>query len=167
LEARLRDQGLGARPAPAGPRHAAASSLEEAHEGHAVLAREVFGVDALAQPRRRGRAPALGEVLSAHDARAPVDAPEAHHVVGGHEAGGAVSVGLLGVAGDGALLAEAPRVHEVLDALADGAAALLALARHGLGAAVLARQGPASLDLLDLGLPAHAVPGSLARHQGQ
>jgi hypothetical protein len=53
------------------------------------------------------------------------------------------------------VLAEAPRIHESVDALARGLAPARVLLADRVGAAVLPRQRAAPLDLVHLGLPAH------------
>jgi hypothetical protein len=53
------------------------------------------------------------------------------------------------------VLAEAVRIEQGVDTLADREPALRALQRHGFGAAELLGEAPPLLDAVDLGLPAH------------
>ena len=138
---------------------AAARALQQAHERHAQPQAEILREHALAQAGRGGRPAALREVLAAHDARPAVDPAGAEHVVRGRERAQRAVLAELARAGDRSLLAEAARVEQRVDPLADREPPLRVLRRDRLAAAVLLRELAPRADLLDFGAPvfrAHA-----------
>ena len=134
---------------------AAATAFQQAHERHPVLAGEMFGVNALAQPGSVRRAALQREVLATHHHPAVVDLAEADHIVGGHIAGQPVLVVVVGQCGGLAVLLERATVKQLVDTLTDGQPALGVLAGDAFLAPLLTRQVAPLGEFLDLAFPTH------------
>ena len=125
-----------------------------------VPARDLLGVDALAQPSRGGRAARDGEVLAADYAVPSVDPPRAEHKVAGGEVDELARFVPLGMTRKGADFAKAVRVKQGVDAFADRQPTLCVLTRNGLRAALCSCERAYPLGLIEPFVPTHGVCGS-------
>ena len=139
-----------------GPAHAAAATLEHAHQRYAVRHGQVFSVDTLAQARRVRRSALEREVLTADDDAAPLNATEADHVVRRSPILDRIVRRIFRACRGAAEFAEAAFVEHRVDALTDRelAARMVLLdagfAAHGTGVLAPTR------DLVDFFLPGHS-----------
>ncbi len=134
---------------------AAAGGVEEADHGDAIGVRLLHRPAGFVGDAAVGRAAADGEVAAVDGDLAAVDADDASDGVGGGQLRelGAIP---LRAAREHAGLGEAALVGEEVDALADGELAAAVVEGDGIGAAHLAGDRRAAVQLIDIGLPGHA-----------
>ena len=122
--------------------------------------RHLFGHQRLGRDRGIRRAAAHGEVVADHDHGAAVDPGAAEHAVRRRQVLEFVVLVIFGDAGNRADLVEGFLIDHLVDALANGEPALVALALDLVNASHLARERFAPGEVVEFRLPGHSYPPS-------
>ena len=139
-------------------RAAAAGAFDHADDRQPEIVRHLLGHQRLCRDRRVRRAAAHGKIVADHDHRAAIDLAAAEHAVRRRQVGEFAVVVIFADAGNRADLVEGFCIDQLVDALADGEPALVALPLDLVNASHLARERFAAGEVVEFRLPVHSYP---------
>ena len=137
-------------------RAATAGALDQADDRQAEIVRHFLGHQGLCGNRGIRRAAAYREIVADHDHGAPVHPAAAEHAIGGRHVRELAVLVIFTAAGYGADLVKAFGIEQLVDALAHGEPALVALPLDLVNAAHLARKRLPPGEFVEFRLPVHS-----------
>src|SRR6267154_2926323 len=139
-------------------RTAAAGTFDDADDRQTEIVRHLLGHQGLGGDRGIGGAATHGEIVADHHNRPAIDLAAAEHAIGGSQIFELAALVIFGRTGNRADLVEALFIDQLVDPLADGEPALVALPLDLVNAAHLARERFAPGEVVELRLPVKRRP---------
>ena len=141
-------------------RTAAAGTFDDADDRQTEIVRHLLGHQGLGGDRGIRGAATHGEIVADDHNRPAIDLAAAEHAIRGRQIFEFAALVIFGGTGNRADLVEAVFIDQLVDPLADGEPALVALPLDLVNASHLARERFAPGEVVELRLPVHSYPPS-------